>query len=541
MHEKELQETIKQLNSQTGGNIKALVLGDDFFLDQPQYYELKKKFHESEYHSKHWKWHQLVRVVLEPQETRQHMYDRLLSLLLKHRRSYSDYFILKTQEGRHEIPNPLADLNKLEILYQKYFEIYRNIKDQIHFDYPKNEYYGPAIRGKINWDKTIRSSSTYFPMMFSSSIKQKEFETPENILLVLCAEWMFRESNRLSQINFKEPLTDYKKSLLNSIVEKTKLILDSFPFTSVLNSSKKFWNLSYSDPRIKELEQKTRMRIRQRLVHNQNYGKLLEWMDDFRNLDISRVTDKTPTRHILDSIENIDSVYEAWIFLEFVEFLAEKGILVNFQLGDDPKCEFEYGGVIATLWYERGFDSGGPYAWAVKSVPDFTAMVDNEIIAIFDAKNYAKSSTTYDSQVKMLAYMTNLDANFGALIYPNHPKNWNDLNQDERINFITPTLKKNNSQETQSTIKQMAKAIAKQDWNDLSKENKEELSKISPRAFQKSEFPTRGRKARYHLDQTLCLLRMSPENTESAIKMKNESLTMMFNAIISRISLTITS
>ena len=539
MYEKELQKTIKDLNSPTEGNIRASVLGDEFFLDQPQYLELKKQFHESEYHYKHWKWHQLVRLVLEPQEQRQHMYDRLLSLLLKHRRSYTDYFILKTHEGKYEIPNPLVDLNKLEILYQKYFEIYKNIKDQIHFDYPKNEHYGPAIKGKINWDKTIRNSSTYFPMMFVSSVRQKEFETPENILLVLCAEWMFRESSRLLQTSFKEPLTDHNKNLLNSIVEKTKLILTGFPFTSVLNSSKRFWNLSYIDPRIKELEQKTQMRIRQSLVKNSNYNKLLEWIADFRNLDISRVTDKTPTRHILDSIENIDTVYEAWIFLEFVEFLAEKGILVNFRLGNDPHCQFEYGGLLVTFWYERGFTGDGPYAWVLTCVPDFTVMINDEIIAIFDAKNYAKSSSTSDSQVKMLAYMTNLDANFGALIYPNHPKNWNDLNSDEKINFITSILKRKFPQETQSAIKQMAKNIAKENWNDLSEENQQELVKLSPRAVQKFEFPTRERKARYHFDQTLCLLRMSPEDTNSAIKMKNESLNVMFNAIVSRIPLII--
>jgi len=255
MYEKQVQEKIRWLNDPNGEKIKQNVIGDEFFLDQPQYQELRKIFRQTDYHNRGWKWHQLVRLVLEPQETRQYMYDRLLSLLLKHRRSYKEYFELKTQEGIYQIPNPLADLNRIEILYEKYFRIYQDVKNKIHFDYPKSEHIGPAIRGAINWDKTIRNSSTEFPMAFVSSIKRKEFVTPENILLVLCAEWLFRESSRLLQTKFKEPLSDYNRKLLSQISQKTKIILQDFPFKSILNESKRYWKLAFSDPRIIDLEQ----------------------------------------------------------------------------------------------------------------------------------------------------------------------------------------------------------------------------------------------------------------------------------------------
>ena len=126
-------------------------------------------------------------------------------------------------------------------VFIKCCKIYKNIKNRIHFDYPKNEHVG-GIRGKINWDKTIKTSPTEFPMNFVTTVSQKIFETPVNILLVLCAEWMYRESNRLLQTEFDEPLTDYNKNLLRGISEKCKLILTNFPFKTVLNSSKKFWN-----------------------------------------------------------------------------------------------------------------------------------------------------------------------------------------------------------------------------------------------------------------------------------------------------------
>lgn len=438
----------------------------------------------------------------------------------------------------YPIPNPLADLNRIEILFEKYFQIYRDIKNIIHFDYPKNEYVGPSIRGAINWDKTIRNSSTKFPMEFVSSIKQKEFQTPENILLILCAEWLFRESSRLLQIDFKEPLSDYKRNLLSEISQKTQMILQDFPFQSILNESKRFWSLSYSDPRIKELELKTKQRLNQRLVRNVNYAKLLEWIDDFRSLDISRVTDSTPTRHILDSLENVDTVYEAWIFLEFVEFLHEKELLINLKLGSHAYCQFEYHGMIVTFWYEKTFSSKEGHSWILEHRPDFTAMVNDEILAIFDAKNYSKASSGYisESQNKMLAYLNNLDANYGALIYPNYPKNWDDLTRDEKMQRLVLYITSKNSDSTNSEIKNEARKFVELSWSELP----EEYQALEPPiAFRKFEHPVSGKKARFHFEQTLSLIRMPPEQSEMAIQLKTESLQEIFKAIVSRIPLTV--
>lgn len=536
MDEQDLFAEIKRLNSKDDENIKQSVLADDNFIKQPQYEYLNRVYKDSKFHENGWKWHQLVRIVLEPKENRQYMYDRLLSLLLKHKRSYEDYFTLRTEEGVFQVPNPLADLNKLEILYQKYFQIYKNIINQIHFDYPKNEYVG-GIRGKINWDKTIKMSPTEFPMNFVTTVSRKIFETPGNILLVLCAEWMYRESNRLLQTEFNEPITDYKKNLLRGISEKSKLILNHFPFNTVLNASKKFWNLSYNDPRIKELEYKTKRRIHQKIVQNKNYTKLLEWIEEFRELNIRRVSATTPTRHILESIENLDTVYEAWIFLEFIEYLHERKVLVNFQLGDNPNCEFEYNSIIVTFWYEKTFTRRGSHAWAVEHRPDFVAMIDDEILCIFDAKNYGKSSRITDTQNKMLSYMNNLDANFGALIYPNHPKSWDDFTREQKIEKMMPIMKAKFPEESENSIKSMAKEQANLKWNELSFENQEILP--PPRAYDIIQYPDPGKKARFHLDQTLALLRMTPENNQSAIGIKNETLDFIFKSIVERIPIKI--
>lgn len=349
---------------------------------------------------------------------------------------------------------------------------------------------------------------------------------------------MHRESNRLLHTQFLEPLTDYKIQLLKGVVQKTKDILQRFPLTPVLNASRKYWDLSYNDARIRNLEDETRRRINQNLVHNPNYSLLLNWIEEFRQLDMSSISERTPSRHVIEPIENLDTIYEIWIFMEFVEFLSEKGLLVDFQLGTDPHCKFEYNGYVVILWYEKVFAAGGPNAWIQRHKPDFTAMIDNEIIAVFDAKNYSKSSSISETKDKMLAYVTNLDANFGALIYPNHPKNWNDLNRNERIDKMMPVLSRQNPEKSEYDVRKMAKNLANLSWNQLPKEYQDIAPPIN---IEKYKHPGPRKKARYHLNQTLCLIRMPPTNSEQAISMKKKSLNSIFEEIVSRIPVKIES
>ena len=86
--------------------------------------------------------------------------------------------------------------------------IYREIKNRIHFDFPKEDYSGSLIRGNINWAKTLQNSNTKFPLTFFSSIQNKKFDTPGNILLVLCAKWLNQESSDVLQAKLTEPLND---------------------------------------------------------------------------------------------------------------------------------------------------------------------------------------------------------------------------------------------------------------------------------------------------------------------------------------------
>ena len=131
--DKYLIKEIKRLHDEEGIEKKLMTAEDDVFIKQPAYKNLQQAYDLSGLRDDGDKWHHVVREALDPLENRRYMYDRLLTLLMDRRGSYDDYFTLKTSEGEYNLPNPIADLNKLEILYQEYFKIYQNIKNQIHF------------------------------------------------------------------------------------------------------------------------------------------------------------------------------------------------------------------------------------------------------------------------------------------------------------------------------------------------------------------------------------------------------------------------
>lgn len=541
--EEDLIQRIKWLHKPgpDGGNMKLSLLADegDVFINLPENKQLKDAFRLSKYHEHGWKWHQLVRMVLQiDPEVKQYMYDRTLSLILKHRHSYLEYFEIKNEEGTFRIPNCLAELNRLLLLYNRYFSIYKRIVDQIHFDHARFQHYGPNLNGKINWTRTLAKSPHKYPLEFSTEIRKREFETSENIILVLCGEWMHRESTRLLDLHYPDPLTEYNKDILRYIAKQTKMILQKFPIISVLNTSRRYMNLSYNDRRINDLECDTKKRLSQGLIHNVNYLLLLEWIEEFRELDMENISESTPSRHIIEPITNVDTIYEIWIFMEFIEFLYEKRLLLDFQLGIKPYCRFQYDNNIITFWYERVFTEAD-HSWIQIHKPDFTAMVNNKIIAVFDAKNYSRSSSSVTESInKMLAYMINLDANFGGLLYPYHPKNWDEMDKSERINRIIPVIYDKKPTLNEYEIDKTARIYSKLDWEELPIEYRD----IFPRMHMKKyQYPMPGKVARYHHDQTLCLIRLYPSKSDQAINMKEKSLNSIFEEIITRIPVAIKS
>ena len=118
MDDQQLLEQIRELPEFYG---EKLLVNPDF-IAQSDHNHLLDAFHASKYkkYDKKLKWHQLVRLAIEPPEKREYLYHRLLDLLQQFGKE-DEYFVFKTEDTLYHIPDMLSNLNKLKILYRKYF------------------------------------------------------------------------------------------------------------------------------------------------------------------------------------------------------------------------------------------------------------------------------------------------------------------------------------------------------------------------------------------------------------------------------------
>ena len=348
------------------------------------------------------------------------MYDRLLHLLLRYRSNYNDYFKLKTESGTVLFPDRVSEINILFSLYKEFFAIFKTIIRRIHFDYPTEKDSSNIIQGKINWEGTIRNNYTTFPLRFQLIKWHREFVTPENIVLILCAVWLNNTCKTLLNLPFVEPLSPSELNTLNYIRTRTHTIVNFFPFQDVKAHAKKFYYLSINDRRIRDLERMFELRLIEGVLQAKSYYHLLQWWRKFRQMNV-RLISQNRTNFPLETLENLDTIYEAWIFFEFVDFFSRQGVLSRLEIDIEPNFfEFQYEGRQIKFLYEIKFERGYGHAWAVDSFPDFTVMDEDTIIAVFDAKNYgALSESRGEAAHKILAYLTNLDCGFGGLFFPN--------------------------------------------------------------------------------------------------------------------------
>ena len=330
-----LSKILEVVNDENNPITEDLIL-DNSFIKQTRDHEIIELYQTSSFFEK-WEWHQIARFVLNRANAPQFMYDKLWSLLLEHcGGSYDVYFELNTELGTFQVPNALTNLNKLESLYVRFFELFQDITNHIHFDYPKKEYYGSSFKGKVDWEKTIRRSTTKYPLQFQSVIPFRKFDTSENILLVLSIHWLHNECERILQLEFPEQLSDDQKRVLEIISTRTKTMILNFSFQDVVKSSLKFWNVDYNDKLVTQLENKTRSRIANGLIRNTSYSKLLNWIDEFRNLNLNLISQDTPVKNLLKSPETQDTIFEAWIFLEFFDYFQKSGYEPVLHIDSKP-------------------------------------------------------------------------------------------------------------------------------------------------------------------------------------------------------------
>jgi hypothetical protein len=189
--------------------------------------------------------------------------------------------------------------------------------------------------------------------------------------------------------------------------------------SDVLLSATKFSSLIPTDKRILQLEQIAKYRISQAPVQFTAYKSLIEWVKRYKRLNIKMISRFT-SNYPLETLQNLDTIYEAWLFFEFIDYFSSEGDVLKLEISHEPNYfDFIIDNRKLRFYYEKRYLKGSEHAWAVESHPDFSIMENNRIVAVFDAKNYGALSTSGGATHKMLAYMNNLDCGFGGLFFPN--------------------------------------------------------------------------------------------------------------------------
>ena len=374
------------------------------------------------------KWHSIIRLANSIEENR-YMYEKFLSLLLKHRRHHKDFFQLKTESGTFFEPNLLSSTNRLIFLAEEFFDIYSNILNKTNFDYPKKRYSSQILRGTINWQKTIKNSGGTIPTKFFTEVPYRKFDTPENIILVFCIYLIYRESKKILQTNLNELNENNLKNSLTNICDKSENLIKKFPFPKIIELSKKFWSMKISDKQIMLLMAQMNIRLKKGMIKNKNYGKMLDWIEEFEQLDLSFADQENTTNYPLSSIKSLDTIYEAWIFFTIYDYLKKKNYRPFLKLSSNTKddefnayFDFQINGKLVKFFYEKWYKKREENAWIASQTPDMTVECDDRVLYIFDAKNFTNFRNSNTEKLKMLGYMMNGGCKFGSLIFPFGPK-----------------------------------------------------------------------------------------------------------------------
>ena len=189
------------------------------------------------------------------------------------------------------------------------------------------------------------------------------------------------------------------------IHESISRITAHFPFSDVTRQVNALKNLRKDSLQIVDLRRNVNKRIIEGKIKNPQYGNLQRWIGQYLDLSPEGII-HDDDMFVVESMTNIDTLYEILIFLEFYKYLKNvKRCNPRLKLynASHYKIIFPIGDKNVEFYHEKNFGKGDELSpsWILTSKPDYTAIVDNNIVAVFDAKNHFKIDKKLDEQYKV--------------------------------------------------------------------------------------------------------------------------------------------
>lgn len=364
------------------------------------------------------RWHQFVRLCINFKEM-EYMFSRISDLVRRYRNNTDEYFKAKFQKGISELPDRSSELEQLFKFSCEYFDIYKKILARINFE-RTNVLSTGRIEGKINWNATLTKSISDFPLSFETDKWEKKFTMPENLLLIWIPMWLSNQIQRIIECNSDDPLDCSELETLKLISTRCRNVIKYFPFYDVVETTRENFDLNVKSKKIQILELKVSRRLKEGVIENTAYKKLLDWFIKMKTYNFPDIEKKDrSTKFLRDAVKNIDEMYEIWIFFELLHYFkrfVDAKLVLN---SEHQSIQFiaQYQNV--ELFYEKAFSENTEFAWVHDHTPDFTILSNNQVLGVLDAKNYKNPEETESPKNKILAYMTNLSTGFGGVIWPN--------------------------------------------------------------------------------------------------------------------------
>ena len=351
------------------------------------------------------------------------MYRRTMLLSMRLASKTDEFFKIDSDIGSYTLPTKLGKFLKMALVAKDFvYDIYPRIENNINFKSESIIETSDTIRGTINWTRTITNSvkrGDKHPTQFACIINQNDFETPENILTILC---LLKIQTDLETLLFETSELDYARNELRMIFElKTRIdfLISHSHMKFLISKFDKYKFLNLDSKIIKFYENETKNRIQKDTIKQKSYLDLTEWLKKYRGYNMEGIIQKYlefPIKHE----RSLDTMYELWIFFEMSNYFKEqKNVKVLSSLKNTKnnfagfELEIENKKVNLRYQYEE-------VGWTeIKSNPDIVLEIDGKIPIIMDPKNYTREQSVAIN--KMLAYLLNLGksgATIGILFFP---------------------------------------------------------------------------------------------------------------------------
>jgi len=353
-----------------------------------------------------------------------YMYARIMELTQDYKGNF-DYFDIMTDYGVYVIPDRITLLNKLlqlsrEILH----EIYPEIEQSLSYESDTFSVDSPIIRGKIDWNTTLVNTinkSQKFPTSFVSIVPTQEFDTPENILLLVSLFWIKNDSLRLMRHYQPDELSKKELSKLNQIFTTTETILEQTMLKQIQDNVKHLSEIGQKHRKISELINQVKERKHLGLIHQLSYSQLLQWVEKYLHFNTERFA-KDLVNFRIEKTQDVDTMYELWILFEIMRHLDSKFIMTYQPIVESKNkfhgFEISIDGKKFKLKYQESY-SGQIHE---RNTPDYTIEKnDNNIPIILDAKNWRHEKS--DAKNKMIVYLVEMSSknpSKGILFFPNN-------------------------------------------------------------------------------------------------------------------------